>query len=120
MKLQDAYAAERNAVGGWKLIGYTVPASNNFSYKGAIGASETTVLDDLDGTQIGWQAQNVVALNECTANACFWDIALNKGDNGGQIKYAACLTDDATPLTANYTAISTPGESCTVSTSAID
>ena len=55
MKLQDAYAAERNAVGGWKLIGYTDPASNNFNYKGSITTDATVELDDLK-SNIGWQA----------------------------------------------------------------
>ena len=119
MKLQDAYAAERNAVGGWKLIGYTDPASNNFNYKDSITTDATVELDNLS-SNIGWQAQNKTALNDCAALGCFWDITLNKGTAGGQIKYAACLTNNAAPLTANFTAISIPGESCTVSTSAIN
>jgi len=119
VKLQDAYAAERNAAGGWKLIGYTVPASNNFNYKGAVAEGETVELTSLS-SNIGWQAQNKVALNDCGSGGCFWDITLDNGDKGGQIKYAACLTGDAAPLTANFTAISTPGESCTVSTSALN
>ena len=118
VKLQDAYAAERNAAGGWKLIGYTIPASNNFNYAGSIAEGSTVELASLSNN-IGWQAQNKVALNDCAVNNCFWDIALNNGTAGGQIKYAACLTNNAEPLTANYKAISTPGESCTVSTSAV-
>ncbi|PWJ62782.1 prepilin-type N-terminal cleavage/methylation domain-containing protein [Fibrobacter sp. UWR4] len=118
VKLQDAYAAERNAAGGWMLIGYTIPASNNFSYKGGITENATVELTSLNNN-IGWQAQNKVALNDCTTDECFWDIVVNNGDKGGQIKYAACLTADAAPLTANFTAISTPGENCTVSTAAI-
>ena len=31
VKLQDAFAAERNAAGGWTIIGYTEPTSNNFT-----------------------------------------------------------------------------------------
>ena len=119
MKLQDAYAAERNAVGGWTLIGYTKPASNNFNYAGAVGASTTVELNGSLNT-IGWQAQNTVALNDCTASSCFWDIVLNdNGAKGGQINYAACLSDNAAPLTANFTAISTPGKTCNASTSAV-
>ena len=119
VKLQDAYAAERNAVGGWTLIGYTKPASNNVNYAGAVGASATIELNGSLNT-IGWQAQNTVALNDCTASSCFWDITLDDaGAKGGQINYAACLSANAAPLTANFTAISTPGKSCTASTSAI-
>lgn len=119
MKLQDAYAAERNAAGGWKLIGYTKPASNNFEYKGEITEDETTELASLSNTK-GWRAHNVVALNDCKAGStgsCFWDIVLNNGTAGGQVNYAACQTGDAAPLTANFTAIGTPGSTCTVSTS---
>ena len=122
MKLQDAFAAERNAVGGWKLIGYTVPASNNFSYAGAIGESATVEISS-SLQSVGWQANNKVVLNDCTVSGgtgtCFWDIKLSQGSNGGQIAYAACLTSSAAPLTANFTAISTPGNDCTVSASAV-
>ena len=116
MKLQDAYAAERNAVGGWKLIGYTDPASNNFNYKGEITADQTVELGE-SLSEKGWRAQNKVALNDCTAESCFWDIVLTNGSKGGQVNYAACQTGDAAPLTANFTAIGTPGSTCTVSTS---
>ena len=44
MKLQDAFAAERNAAGGWTLIGYTAPTSNNFTYSGiGIDADKTDI-----------------------------------------------------------------------------
>ena len=47
VKLQQAYAAESNAAGGWTLIGYSAPGSvsgttsstSNFTYSGAIDAS---------------------------------------------------------------------------------
>ena len=49
VKLQDAYAAERNAAGGWKLIGYTKPASNNFEYTGTgVGEAATVELASLN------------------------------------------------------------------------
>lgn len=115
VKLQDAYAAERNAAGGWKLIGYTKPASNNFTYTGSIDEANTVALTSLSNT-MGWQAQNVPALNECTANAgCTWKVTLTNGSVGGQIKYHACQSTNAAPLTANFEAISTPGaKGCTV------
>ena len=116
VKLQDAYAAERNAAGGWKLIGYTSPASNNFTYSGSgVGESSTVELASLNN-DIGWQAQNVPALNDCAANnGCTWKVTLAAGTAGGQIKYHACQSTNATPLTPNFTAISTPGATgCTV------
>ena len=122
VKLQDAFAAERNAVGGWKLIGYTVPASNNFNYAGQIADANTVEISS-SLAKIGWQANNKVVLNDCTLSGttggCFWDIKLSQGANGGQIAYAACLTGNAAPLTANFTAISTPGSTCTVSASVV-
>ena len=112
VKLQDAYAAERNAAGGWKLIGYTKPASNNFNYTGSVTEDGTVELDKLNAN-MGWRAENTVALNDCQANKCFWNITLDKGSAGGQIEYAACQSSDAAPLTANFTAIGTPNKTCT-------
>lgn len=115
MKLQDAFAAERNAAGGWKLIGYSVPASNNFEYTGTgVGEAATVELTSLNDN-IGFQAQNVVALNDCAADkGCTWRVVLRNGSVGGQVKYAAGLSASAAPLTPNFTAISTPGETLTI------
>ena len=115
MKLQDAFAAERNAAGSWTLIGYTEPTSNNFNYKGEI-TTETVELTSLSNTK-GWRAQNKVALNDCALTSCYWDIQLSNGTKGGQIAYKACQTAAATPLTANFTAIGGSSTPCTVSTS---
>ena len=61
MKLQEAYAAEKNEVGGWSVIGYTAPGaktdsinfeSPNFKYIGG-GAA--------------WSASNTAKLNDCAA-----------------------------------------------------
>ena len=120
VKLQDAFAAERNAVGGWKLIGYTVPASNNFNYAGQIADANTVEFVSCQNWLAG---EHKVVLNDCalssTTGGCFWDIKLSQGANGGQIAYAACLTGNAAPLTTNFTAISTPGSTCAVSTSVV-
>lgn len=116
VKLQDAFAAERNAAGGWKLIGYTNPASNNFTYSGTgVGDAATVALTALNNN-VGWQAQNIPALNECTANnGCTWKVTLANGTVGGQIKYHACQSTKAAPFTPNFDAISTPGATgCTV------
>ena len=115
MKLQNAYAAERNVAGTWSLIGYTAPTSNNFNYVGAL--SDTVSLASLSNN-VGWQAQNKVALNDCAASSCYWDIQLNNGTAGGQITYSSCLTARAKPLTANFEAIGA-GSACTVSTAAV-
>ena len=117
VKLQDAYAAERNAAGGWKLIGYTDPASNNFDYKGEITEDATVALASLNLTK-GWRARNKNALNDCAAQSCYWDVQLSNGTAGGQVAYGACQTAEAAPLTPNFTAIGgNSGATCTISTS---
>lgn len=117
MKLQDAFAAERNAAGGWTLIGYTAPTSNNFTYSGTgIAAGETAALAGLSNS-LGWAAVNKVALNECEASgnkACKWQIQLSEGAKGGQISYSACLSTHAKPLTANFEAIGASATACTL------
>ena len=117
MKLQDAYAAERNAAGGWTLIGYTAPTSNNFTYSGTgIEADETAELEGLSES-LGLAALNKVALNDCEAsgdNACKWQIQLSQGAKGGQISYSACLSANAKPLTANFEAIGASATPCTL------
>ena len=117
MKLQQAYAAERNAAGGWTLIGYTEPTSNNFTYTGTgIAAGETAELAGLSSS-LGWAAVNKVALNDCEAsgnNACKWQIQLSQGAKGGQISYSACLSATAKPLTANFEAIGASATPCSL------
>ena len=117
MKLQDAFAAERNAAGGWTLIGYTAPTSNNFTYYGTgIDADETAELEGLSKS-LGWAAVNNVALNDGAAsgnNACKWQIQLSQGAKGGQISYSACLSTSAKPLTANFEAIGASATPCTL------
>ena len=114
VKLQDAFAAERNAAGGWTLIGYTEPTSNNFTYSGTgIAAGETAELAGLSNS-LGWAAVNKVALNDCEVgtSACKWQIQLSEGAKGGQISYSACLSTNAKPLTANFEAIGASATPC--------
>ena len=117
MKLQDAYAAERNAAGGWTLIGYTEPTSNNFTYTGTgVTADATVELASLSAT-LGWQAVNKVALNDCAASgtsSCKWQVQLDNGTKGGQISYSTCLSTNAKPLTANFEAIGASATPCTL------
>ena len=117
VKLQEAYAAERNAAGGWTIIGYTAPTSNNFTYSGSgITAGATVELTSLNAT-LGWQAVNKVALNDCEAsgnNVCKWQVQLDNGTKGGQISYATCLSPNGKPLTANFEAIGGTGTPCTL------
>ena len=117
VKLQDAFAAERNAAGGWTLIGYTEPTSNNFTYSGTgIAAGATAELEGLSNS-LGWAAVNKVALNDCEASGskvCKWQVQLSKGAKGGQISYATYLSPNGKPLTANFEAIGGTGTPCTL------
>ena len=114
VKLQEAYAAERNAAGGWTIIGYTAPTSNNFTYSGSgITAGATVELTSLNGT-LGWQAENTVALNDCSTGNCKWQVQLANGTKGGQISYSTCLSTDAKPLTANFEAIGASATPCSL------
>lgn len=92
MKLQDAYAAESNALGTWKVIGYSMPASSQFNYtegtsltitctSGTANEEKTACLDTKDSegkvtaagvvgsskNEEAWTASNIAQLNDCTA-----------------------------------------------------
>ena len=68
VKLQQAYFAESLKAGGWTLIGYTAPGNGavttNFVY-GIGGIAENTSADVSSAT-VGWTADNLANLNECT------------------------------------------------------
>ena len=117
MKLQDAFAAERNAAGGWTLIGYTAPTSNTITYCDlGIDADKTAELAGLSNS-LGWAAENKDEINDSEAsgnNACKWQIQLSQGAKGGQISYSACLSANAKPLTANFEAIGASATPCTL------
>lgn len=91
MKLQDAYAAESNAAGGWTLIGYTAPGNGvttNFTYTGAIGAGESTA----DVTDDAWKAAPNVNLNDCASSGSSWQVKVTPGD-GGSVAFEATITE---------------------------
>ena len=63
MKLQESYALEKNAVGGWSAIGYTAPGKK----------TDSTTFESQNFMYIGegaaWSASNKAKLNECAAIA---------------------------------------------------
>ena len=68
VKLQQAYAAESNAAGGWTLIGYTAQGNGtttNFYY--GIGEIDLKNSSNVSSATVAWQAANPKALNECAA-----------------------------------------------------
>lgn len=71
MKLQEAYASESNAIGGWTLIGYQAP-----------GSSGTTTTDTKDA----WKAAANVALNDCPSGST-WDIEVKMDAAKGTVSF---------------------------------
>ncbi len=99
MKLQDAYAAEKDTLGTWYSIGYTAPGtvtqgtastaasskSTNFSYTETIGTTEI------------WAATNNSKLNDCAQNTKAWTVTTtkNSADDSktlGALKHVAAVS----------------------------
>ena len=110
VKLQEAYASESNAIGGWTLIGYQAPGSasgsagvtTNFTYTGALGGNSTTT----DETDYAWKAVANVALNDC-AKGKYWDVKAKMNNDKGTVSFEAKLEDatNCSTLTPNFTLI---------------
>ena len=130
VKLQDAYAAESNKVGSWKLIGYVAPGAKsageagettNFKYfagtSPAIDADEGKAIsgEGAFAEQAVWGAVNVAALNECgiqnetTAGAANWKVTAKAAGNGNSLLYKAEVSADCKPLTPTFDALSSKG-----------
>lgn len=107
VKLQQAYAAESNAAGGWTLIGYTAPGTNgvttNFTYTGAIGADSSTA----NATDSAWKAKPNVNLNDC-ASSSSWQVKVTPGA-GGSVAFDATISESTAgacqALTPTFTKI---------------
>lgn len=99
VKLQDAYAAEKDTLGTWYSIGYTAPGtvsqgtastaasskSTNFSYKETVGETET------------WTASNNSKLNDCAADSKAWTVTTTKNTGNdaatlGALKHVAAVS----------------------------
>ena len=133
VKLQDAYAAESNALGTWAKIGYSMPGSTQFNYAedastltvtcatGSVNSDKTgCVVTDGDKTSAGivststyaeaWSASNKAQLNECAAGKN-WKISAQINQAGtsvsaGSVVYDATVTGDGcTALTPTFTNI---------------
>lgn len=89
VKLQQAYVAEANEYGSWKLIGYTAPNSgetNNFEYTATALAEDGASSKDAE-TNV-WEAANKAKLNDCEAGKN-WTISTNTIGSNGQDTYKA-------------------------------
>ena len=107
IKLQDAYAAENNAVGSWSAIGYKGPGSQ----AGSPGTSSKTGTFEYsqpngEGT---WQAKTIPALNDCQAGAT-WGVksAYSSGNVVTEVG-SSNETDCVTPLMPQFCKLSTNG-----------
>ena len=89
VKLQQAYVAEANEYGSWKLIGYTAPNSgetNNFEYTATALAGDGASSKDAEDNV--WEAANKAKLNDCEAGKN-WTISTNEIGSNGQDTYKA-------------------------------
>ena len=112
MKLQEAYAAEKNAVGTWPEIGYKGPGSN-----AAAGSSSVSSTFTYAGASAGaWVATATVALNDCQSGV--WSVT-TEYDSGSitttaDVKDGGNATNGANnctaPLTPNFCKIATSGD----------
>ena len=116
VKLQDAYAAESNQLGGWVLIGYTAPgtktsgsqfATTNFTYTSSQDGNYHVALTT-DGAAMngGWVATANVALNDCPSGAT-WTLNVTGATDGVTYANVISNTSDCTPLTPSFTQIGT-------------
>ena len=107
IKLEAAYAAEKNTYGGWKLVGYSGPGTNstnsassyttNFKYTSALDyTSEANEKAEI------WTAENIAKLNDCGA-AVNWKVKAKAIVEGGVDSYEATTT--CTELTPNFSKI---------------
>ena len=115
MKLQEAYFAEKNEVGGWNMIGYTAPGTSatktegsgyttQFTYTGGADKAATSVAvgTTASGATALWTAANRGALNNCSAGS--WTISV--WNNSGKDSYVAAVTGTGcAELTPNFSAI---------------
>jgi len=113
IKLQDAYVSETGVYyGDWKLIGYKMDPSSNFTYSGTI--SEGTKVSITTATASVWKAAAKATLNDCKNGVWALNIAANSA-SGGSVKYTAAITGvgtgDCIPLTPNFAAFSSDRES---------
>ena len=109
VKLQEAFAAENNAVGTWAEVGYKGPGS----YKDASN-SETSSFTYAGASAGAWVATNKVALNDCEKNNT-WSLATSYDTGNGGITTEASSSVEASCVTAlvpNFCKIATTG-ACT-------
>ena len=108
VKLQEAYAAEKNAVGAFADVGYKAPGSSGvtgvFNYNGAASVAGK------------WQAESLVGLNDCQKGSK-WFLEISYDESTGNLTTTAGSDDKTnciTPLTPNFCNLASAGDAgCT-------
>lgn len=106
VKLQDAYAVEKNAVGSWTLIGYKAPQTTGT-------ANETTNFayteDYTGGKSEVWTAKSKVKLNDCAIGNT-WTVTSAMADAAvsADVNHTAAIGDSTNceGLTPSFTSLS--------------
>jgi prepilin-type N-terminal cleavage/methylation domain-containing protein len=90
VKMQDAYAVEKNDVGTWALIGYKAPqttsqagVTTNFTYTETSSGAGT------------WNATNNVKLNDCAKNST-WSVVSKMANaaESADVNHSATISGD--------------------------
>ena len=105
VKLQEAYASENNAVGGWAAIGYKGPGNQH----NASSTETGTFLYDDASANGSWKAYAKVALNDC--NNGTWTVVTSY--SSGNVTTAVKSSSKAlcvTPLMPNFCKLATTGD----------
>ena len=113
VKLQEAYAAEKNDVGTWKDVGYKGPGSNKDDSN-----SETSTFTYAGASAGTWVATTKVALNDCPKDAT-WGVTTTYASTSGGITTTATSSNETScvePLTPNFCKIATSA-ACTAAAS---
>lgn len=123
MKLQDAYAAEKDTLGTWYSIGYTAPGevSQGTASTGAFSKSTNFSYTETVGTTEIWTASNNSKLNDCKNDSKAWTVTTTKNSSTdaatlGALKHVAAVNGTGCDvLTPSFTQIgnSTAGAAST-------
>lgn len=98
VKLQEAYAVEKNGLGTWAEIGYKDPS-------GSSGGGKTSNFQYTNATTAGsWGAYNIVGMNECKiAKAAVWTVTSTFTSSTGNVISTPAVSDaNCKNLTPNF------------------
>ena len=105
IKLQEAYASENNAVGGWAAIGYKGPGNQH----NASSTETGTFLYDDNSTTGAWKAYAKVALNDCNNGTWTVTTTYSSSGNVSTTVKSSSKNNCVTPLMPNFCKLATNG-----------